>query len=78
MLGEYLGIYSAKIRVGGLPRGPQARGSALRACELLVCVFTPSSSLPGVFWSMKNHRERFAPFGLRLIFLFCKTQKQEK
>ena len=24
MLGEYLGIYSAKIRVGGLQRGPQA------------------------------------------------------
>ena len=25
---EYLGIYSAKIRVGGLPRGPQALRSA--------------------------------------------------
>ena len=31
MLGEYLGVYSAKIRVGGLPRGPQSRGAPPRA-----------------------------------------------
>ena len=24
---EYFGIYRARIRVGGLPRGPQARGA---------------------------------------------------
>jgi hypothetical protein len=28
VLGEYFGIYGAKIRVEGLPRGPRARGRA--------------------------------------------------
>jgi hypothetical protein len=37
-----------------------------------------SPSYVGVFWSKKNHHESFIPFGLRLIFLFCKTQKQGK
>ena len=31
MVWEYLGIYSAKIRVGGLPRGPQALKAPPRA-----------------------------------------------
>ena len=83
MVWEYLGIYSAKIRVGGLPRGPQAKGTpplgcALRGCGSLVTLLALSPNLLGVFWSKKNHREIFIPFGLRLIFLFCKTQKQGK
>ena len=77
---EYLGIYRAKIRVGGIPWGPQARGRvplvrALRACGALETLLALSPSYVGVFWSKKNHRKSFIPFGLRLIFLFCKTQK---
>ena len=31
-----------------------------------------------LFWSKKNHREGFIPFGLCLVFVFCETQKQGK
>src|SRR6187399_2097408 len=36
------------------------------------------SSLPCVFCSKDISPEGFIPFGLRLIFLFCKTLKQAK
>src|SRR3989337_187115 len=78
---EYLGIYRPSIRVRGPLRGPQARpplGCALEACGLLGTPLTSSPSPTCVFWSKKNHCESFIPFGLRLVFLFCKTQKQGK
>ena len=82
MVCEYLGFYSAKIRVGGLPRGLQARGAPLgrgrEACGLLMSLLTPSRSLVGVFWSKKNHRKSFIPFVLRLIFLSEKVKNKEK
>ena len=52
------------------------------ACPLACCrledslTWTPSPKC--VFWSKKNHREGFIPFGLRLVFLFYETQKQGK
>ena len=48
------------------------------ACRLLEGLLTWTPSLVGVFWSKKNHRGSFIRFGLRLIFLFCETQKQGK
>ena len=83
VLGEYLGIYRPKIRVGGPAGGAQARGApplgrALQACRLPAGLLPSSPSLVGFFWSKKNHREDFNPFGLRLIFLICNTQKQGK
>ena len=48
------------------------------ACGRLGTPLTSSPSPTGVFWSKKNHHESFIPFGLRLIFLFYKTQKQGK
>ena len=48
---EYLGIYRAKSRVGGLS------GCALRACGPLETLLTPSPSSVDVFWSKKNHRK---------------------
>ena len=77
-------IYRRKKYVSGATRGPQGwgrpypPGCALRPCGRLVAPPTSSPSLLVVFWSKKNHREGFIPFGLRLVFLFCETPKQEK
>ena len=62
---------------GGRARPPPS-GRPLHPCGRLVALLTCTPSLPGVFWSMKNHRESFIPFGLRLVFLFCETLKQGK
>ena len=51
-------------------------GRALHPCGRLEAPLTCTPSPPGVFWSKKNHRESFIPFGLRLVFLFCETLKQ--
>ena len=79
---EYLGIYRPKNRVRRAAVGPQASppplGRALVACRLLAGLLPSSPSLAGFFWSKKNHSEDFIPFGLRLIFLICNTQKQGK
>ena len=53
-------------------------GRALRPCGRLVAPPTSSPSLLVVFWSKKNHRDDFIPFGLRLVFLFHETLKQGK
>ena len=53
-------------------------GRALRPCGHLVASLTCTPSPLDVFWSKKNHRESFIPFGLRLVFLFCETLKQGK
>ena len=60
---------------GGAPYAP---GRALHPCGHLVALLTCTPSLLGVFWSKKNHRGSFIPFGLRLLFLFCETLKQGK
>jgi hypothetical protein len=78
---EYLGIYRPKNRVRGSAVGPQASpppGRALVACRHTAGLLPSSPSLAGFFWSKKNHSEDFIPFGLRLIFLICNTQKQGK
>ena len=65
-------------------RGPQGWGRALPpGCTLppsgsLMAPPTSSPSLLVVFWSKKNHREGFIPFGLRSVFLLCETLKQGK
>ena len=84
VLGGYLGIYRRRNRVRRPAGGPQARGHdpplgrAPVACRQPEGLLTPSPSLVGFFWSKKNHIEDFIPFGLRLIFLICNTQKQGK
>ena len=80
---EYLGIYRPKNRVRRPAVRPQARGMPPLGRTLVACRHTagllPSSpSLAGFFWSKKNHPKDFIPFGLRLIFLICNTQKQGK
>jgi hypothetical protein len=81
---EYMRIYRPRKEVRGLPRGPQARGRAPTlgrdpvAYGLLGTLLSSSPSPTGVFWSKKNHHERFILFGLRLIFLLSVTQKQGK
>ena len=80
MVLEYLRIYRAEREVGGLPGGAQGTppGRALRACGALGALLTWTQSSVDVFWSKKNHRESFIPFGLCLVFLFCETLKQGK
>ena len=84
VLGEYLEIYRPKNRVRRPVGGPQARGRppplgrAQVACRLPASLLPSSPSQAGFFWSKKNHSEDFIPFGLRLIFLICNTQKQGK
>ena len=77
----YKSIYRQKKYVGGAMRGPTRVGAflpagrALLPCGLLVESRTSIPSLLDCFWSKKDPREGFIPFGLRLIFLFCKTLK---
>ena len=74
---EEIGRWSHEgpTRVGGAPYPP---GRASRPCGCLVAFLTCTPSPLDVFWSKKNHRKSFIPFGLRLVFLFCKTLKQGK
>ena len=61
--------------------GPTRQGGApypLGAPSTFVAPPTSSPSLLVCFWSKKDHREIFIPFGLRLVFLFCETLKQAK
>ena len=74
----HMGIYRWKKQVGGVMRGPQGWGRALRPCACLVTSLTCTLGPMDVFWSKKNHRESFILFGLHLVFLFCKTLKQVK
>ncbi len=74
----YMGIYRCKNQVRGCTRGPQGWGRTLHPCGRLVASPTSSLSLQVVFQSKKNHRKCLIPFGLRLVFLFCETQKQGK
>ena len=77
----YKSIYRRKKYVGGATRGPRGwgraypPGRALLPCGLLVESQTSTPSLLDCFWSKKDPREGFIPFGLRLILLFCKTLK---
>ena len=74
-----LSIYiGGRSRSGGHRGAHKVGGHALNPCGRLVALLTCTPSLLGVFWSKKNHRESFIPFGLRLIFLFCETLKQGK
>ena len=50
-------------------------GSAPHPRGPLVAPPTSSPSILVVFWSKKNNREGFIPFGLCLVFLFCETLK---
>ena len=53
-------------------------GRALLPRGRLVASLTSSPSLLVSFWSKKDHRESFIPFGLHLVFLFRETLKQAK
>ena len=72
---EYIG---AEISSGSARGAHKGGGRALHPCGCLVAPPTSSPSLLVVFWSKKNHCEGFIPFGLRLVFFFCETQKQGK
>ena len=65
---EHRGAHEGGGRAQGGGRAPLPRG-------LLGCFLTSTPS-PLDHVCSKNHApERFIPFGLRLIFLFCETLK---
>ena len=72
------GTRSGELRGAHEVGGALPPGRALLPCGRLIASPTSSPSLLVVFWSKKNHREGFIPFGLRLVFLFCETQNREK
>ena len=55
-------------------------GEIQRSAQEVALVAPPTSypSLLVCFRSKKDHREGFIPFGLRLVFLLCKTLKKAK
>ena len=61
---EYIG---ERIRPGGSQGAHKGGGRALRPCGRLVAPPTSSPSLLVVFWSKKNHREGFIPFGIPFL-----------
>ena len=77
----YKSIYRQKKYVAGAPWGPRGWGRAYPPRRALLphghlAEFqTSTPSLLVCFWSKKYHHGGFIPFGLRLLFLFCKTLK---
>ena len=77
----YVDLYRRKEDSGGRLRGPRGRGSALGRGRAphprgpLVALLTWFSSSPCVIFSKNIPCKGFIPFGLRLIFFFCKTLK---
>ena len=80
----YMGIYRRKKSVRGATRGPRGWGAprevgrALDPRGHLVASLTSTPSLLDYVCSKNDSRESFIPFGLRLVFLFCKTLKEGK
>ena len=80
----YVDLYRKKEGTGGRSRGPRGRGRALGRGRTphprgpALCPLTWFSSSVCVIFSKNISREGFIPFGLRLIFFFCKTLKQAK
>ena len=68
----YIGEGSRSVELRGAHEGG---GRALLPRGLLVAFQTSTPSLLVCFRSKKDYREGFIPFGLRLVFLFCKTLK---
>ena len=76
-IGQRLGLEESRgAHNGGGHALPPGR--AFRPCGHLVALLTSCPSLLVVFWSKKNICEGFIPFRLRLVLLFCETQKQGK
>ena len=77
----YVDLYRKKEGTGGRSSGPRGRGRALgRGARPhprgpLHAPLTLFSSSSGVIFSKNISCEGFIPFGLRLIFFFCKTLK---
>ena len=72
-------VYIGKrIRSRSAQGAHKGGGHALRPFGRLVASVTCTPSPLDVFWSKRNHRESFIPFGLCLVFLFCETRKQGK
>ena len=80
----YMDIYRRKKSVRGATRGPRGWGCAQggRAHLPPSWMTRDSSGLlfcsGGFFCSIKISTKTSMPIGLRLVFLFCKTQKQGK
>ena len=68
-LGPRGGHKPARCGLGG--------GGASRACDSLMALLAFFQTFGGLFWSQKNHRESFIPFGLRLK-KGQKTRKKQK
>ena len=80
----YVDLYRRKEDTGGCSRVPRGRGRVLgRGTRPHPCGHPEAPlmwfiSPPCVIFSKNISREGFIPFGLRLIFFFCKTLKQAK
>ena len=79
---EYLGIYGADIRVGGATGGPQAHRAPPRARLVRLWLTRGTSGLlpklPTCLLVQEKSSKSFIPFGLHLVLIFCKGQKQGK
>ena len=71
----YVDLYRKKEGTGGRSSGPPGKGCAPHPRGPLEAPLTWFSSSSGVIFSKNISREGFIPFGLRLIFFFCKTLK---
>ena len=80
----FIGFFGVGLTSGGSPSCPRDRGPRTGGSGAPPPSWTardssgPTLLLRRLLLVHKNHRKSFIPFGLRLVFLFCKTQKQGK
>ena len=75
---EYLGIYRAEIRFRGAMGGPQAHRGRLVSLWLSHGPFGLLPKLPRCLLVQEKLSKSFILFGLRLVLIFCRRQKQGK
>ena len=76
----FIGIFGVGFTSGGSPGGPRGRGRPPRARPPPSWAawdsYGPTLALHGLLLVHKNSSKIGTSIGLRLVFLFCKTQKQ--
>src|SRR6187401_2561991 len=84
MVSGYVDLYRRKEDIGGVTGAPRGRGARPGKGGAPPPSWAPRGSSDVVLkffvrvFSKNSSREGFIPFGLHLIFLFCKTLKQAK
>jgi hypothetical protein len=81
---EYLGIYRTKGRWRGVPSGPPPTGARQASLAWPGGWCPPWAASPivllsfGCLLAQKKSTKSFASFGLRLIWIFCKSKTGQK